>query len=141
MSWAVEDIPDEDGLFYRIHFNWTKDGKPKSNAFRNNPDDTPSAGMSVNWEKYSTAEEAREGARQPPDVYSVVKLIAGRVREFPNQLVVHDPIEGNDLIRANRAHTQVFGDKKALVDGVEVRAKLMEMYHLVLTFDPKHKPK
>jgi hypothetical protein len=129
MSWPVEEIPDEAGLFYRVHHGFADpDGKPTPGAFHNNPKSDPNAGMSVNWDKYSTAEEARQGTRKPATEYAIVKLNAGKVRKLPNQTVVHEPFDDNS------SHSEVFGEKNT-----EVRAKLLEMYEPILDFDPVHR--
>ena len=53
MEWTVEEIPDEDALFFRIHYYDIDDssGQPKPGAFRNSPKKVPGAGMSTNWAK------------------------------------------------------------------------------------------
>src|SRR5258708_39074268 len=92
MDWPVESIPDTDGLFFRVHVNDTDgNGHPIPGAFRNSPKTDPHPGMSVNWDRYSDAEGARQGASKPPSHYAVVRLIAGRVREIRGQTVTHEP--------------------------------------------------
>jgi hypothetical protein len=62
-------------------------------------------GMSTEWEKYSTAEETRERAREfgkDPGAYGVVAFVTGEVRAIPGHSVVHSPTR-------NRAHTDVIG--------------------------------
>jgi hypothetical protein len=80
--------------------------------------------MSVNWAKYSTAEEARENARKPAGEYSVVRLVAGKVRGVPGQTVVHEPLDDN------RSHSEVFG-----VKDTEARVKLLAIHEVELRFD------
>ena len=59
--------------------------------------------MSPEWEKYATPTEARQRGRVPRD-NGVVSLLAGGVRSI-GQIVEHSPID------ANRAHTDVIGEK------------------------------
>ena len=110
---AVEEIPDPDILFMRIHRAWFPQGVLNTAAFRNMP--TPADGMSTDWNKYSSARETRRRSHtSPPTDYAVVQLEVGEVRKLPDQSVVHSPIA------ENHAHTEVFGNKKL----PEVRVKL-----------------
>lgn len=122
-EWAKENIPDAALLFYRIHRHDLQDGKPKPGAFRNMPKSDPGSGMSTNWAKYSTPEETRHGARQPPEEYAVLQLEVGAIRQIPDQIVDHTP----NRITGNRSHTDVFGDKST-----EVRLKMMNIYTVLL---------
>ncbi|MES2460652.1 MAG: hypothetical protein V4671_08705, partial [Armatimonadota bacterium] len=80
-------------------------------------------GMSTNWDKYSTAEEARLGTRKPPEEYAVVRLPVQGIRDLPSQSVAHTPIP------QNRSHTDVRGEKtKASPD----REKFLEIYEIVI---------
>ena len=98
--WAVEEIPDKDALFMRVHKTWFKTGAGISlKAFQNR-----AGGMSTDWSRYSTAHETRERARRPGD-NAVVQMITGEVRQVPGQHVQHSPVP------ANRAHTDVRGEK------------------------------
>lgn len=104
VPWRPEDIPDKDLLFMRAHRSYfADDGSIGVGVFRNHP--TEQDGMSTDWEKYSTPQEARDRARTPGD-NAVLKMVAGDVRGIPGQTVVHEPLAHN------RAHTEVFGDKK-----------------------------
>lgn len=112
-KWDVENIPDEDLLFYRVHKSLIRDGEPIPGAFRDQGD-----AMSTDWSKYSTAIESQRRARVPED-NGIAELEAGRVRSIP-QTVQHSP----DPNTNNRAHTSVIGEKNT-----EVRFKLLSMYH------------
>jgi hypothetical protein len=109
--WAVEDIPDPDLLFLRVHrSNIGKDGQPNAGAIQ------PHEGsMSVDWNRYSTPEETRGRATQPPENYGVAEFQAGAARTA-GLAVTHSP----DRETNNRAHTDVTGDLKA----TEVRLKM-----------------
>jgi hypothetical protein len=104
----------------RITPDWLdSDGDIKPGFFRNRPK-APSAGMSCDWEKYSTAEESRQRARNPA-TNGVLSMVAGQVREVPRQRLEHDPVKELESTPpiVNRAHSQVFGEKTP-----EVRLKL-----------------
>ena len=77
--------------------------------------------MSVDWEKYSTAIEARDRARNPA-VNAVVSFVAGEVRQIPQQ-VEHDPLPHNE------AHSDIIGDKTP-----EVRVKLRRILSWEILF-------
>lgn len=111
--WEVEVIPDQDILFMRIHRVWFPHGVLNTTAFKNMPE--PTDGMSTDWNKYSSARDTRRRIqRNSPVDYAVIQLAVGKIRELPGQSVVHSPTIDN------RAHTEVFGDKKL----PEVRIKL-----------------
>jgi hypothetical protein len=94
-SWPIEEIPDPDTLYYRVHVN---DGLGP-NIFRERD-----GGMSVNWSKYRTAEDTRtKGARKQPSEYGVIALVAGRIRSVQGLSVEHTPREDN------RSHSDVRG--------------------------------
>ena len=109
VPWEIEEIPDQDILFYRIPRVWFPDGILNTAAFRNTQ---PSDGMSTDWNKYSTARETRRRSqRHPPEEYAVVQLVAGEVRRMPDQTVVHSPKADN------RAHTATSSSDSS-ADGV-----------------------
>jgi hypothetical protein len=106
----------------RVHRMWVRGNEVIPGAFQNR-----GGGMSVDWNKYSTAEETRLKARHPAD-NRVVSLTVGNIRNIEGLSVEHDPIqegsqtaEGKPL--ANRAHSNVLGEKT-----VERRLKLARIY-------------
>jgi hypothetical protein len=103
-SWSSEEIPAEDYLWMRVHKVNLENGEILPGGFKNRP--TPKDGMSTDWDKYATAQDTRNGGRVPQD-NAVIRLNVGKVREIPDQTVVHTP----DLLTQNRAHTDVFGEK------------------------------
>lgn len=112
MAWPIEEIPDDDSLYMRIHKNNIgEDGQPNPGAFRDHE-----GGMSTNWSKYSTAEDTRNQAKNP-SVNGVVKCKAGTVRSISTLHVLHTP-EVN-----NRAHTDVVGEKTP-----QVRVELRRLF-------------
>ena len=119
----------------RVHKSLVQPGGrllPK--AFENHRDpSSPSkeAGMSTDWEKYSTPEECRQRVRQvgrDPNNYEVIQLNVGKVREIPDQRVEHTPIFEPPIL--NRAHTDVLGEKDE-----EARLTLFQISRPALPFD------
>jgi len=63
--------------------------------------------MSVNWEKYATAEQTAK-----PSSIAVVALAAGDCRSPRfNQTVEHAPLERDEEGNPNQAHSEVCGAK------------------------------
>ena len=116
-DWQIEDIPDSDHLFMRVHAaSFARDGRVSAGAFKNH-----GGGMSTDWDKYSTAAETRARGRKPPEEYWVVSMNVGEVRQVPGQTVDHSPLPDN------RAHTDVRGEKDE-----EVRIKLRRLSLVVI---------
>lgn len=115
--WPVEDIPDTDRIFMRIHETHVKpkDGSISTGAFVDRGD-----AMSTDWEKYRIPQQTRDAAKKP-EKNGVVAMNVGKVRkiESPRQEVEHTPLHGHKEIPDNRAHTDVRGEKTE-----EVRLKL-----------------
>ena len=108
-DWPVEDIPDADFLYYRLHKSYARDDNPiPLGAFKDR-----GGGMSTDWSKYASPEETRERAPKPEE-NGVVALHVGKVRSVPLD-VTHSPDKKNN----NRAHTDVIGEKTT-----EARVKL-----------------
>ncbi len=95
----IEEIPDKDRLFMRVHSNNTKNGLLIPGAFKNHND-----GMSTDWSKYSIPEQTRQRAKNPSR-NGVIEMSVKDVRAIPGQRVQHTPIP------SNRAHTDVLGEK------------------------------
>ena len=102
--WAIEDIPNEASLFYRVPVcHLRPDRRPAPGNFRENK-----GSISTDWEKYSTAAETR--ARQGrPERFAVMRLLAGGIREIPELSVLHSPTQNVLGLPDNRAHTDVVG--------------------------------
>ena len=93
-----EHIPPKGVLYRRVYWRFCKDGKIRPSAFKvYGPGGT---GVSVDWGKYSTAEEALGRADRPME-NGVAALVAGEVRTVDELDAVHDPVEGN------LAHSQI----------------------------------
>jgi hypothetical protein len=125
-EWPVEDIPDEDRLFLRVHREQVRPtgGKLHPGVFREHGDS-----MSVDWERYSRPEESRNRATHPEHV-GIVQLVAGGVRTIDGLSVLHAP----DRARNNRAHSGVFGitnlnAQNPAIRKTAVRAQLFTQFH------------
>ena len=110
----------------RVHVNDVRasGGKLHPGVFREQGES-----MSVDWEKYSTAEESRNRARYPERV-GILALITGGVRSIEDLTVLHDPDEERD----NRAHSGVHGilDPNAANPEVRktmIRSKLFALFN------------
>jgi hypothetical protein len=117
MAWPIEEIPDEDSLYRRIHRVHLRHGDIDAAAFTNTKGDNR---MSLDWAKYSTALQARDRARDP-GANAIAVLEAGRVRGLPGQMVEHAPVEDN------RAHSSITGEKTP-----RVRLELKRLCSLVI---------
>ena len=130
--WPKEDIPDDASVFMRIHKRFISGGDFRPNAFRDQ-----GGGMSVDWNKYSTPLEARNGARTPSD-NAVISMMVGEIRAIEALVVEHTPIqensfdEGGNRLKPNRAHSDVFGEKTT-----EVRVKLSRIWAWQIRLDGK----
>jgi hypothetical protein len=103
-DFEVEEIPDEDLLYMRVHKNWIRDGELNPGTFRNNE-----GGMSTAWSKYSDPEQPRIRViayDKEPDKYGILGMNVGDVRNIPDQVVIHKPLDDN------RSHTDVEGVKE-----------------------------
>jgi hypothetical protein len=124
LVWPSENIPNEDSLWMRVHRTWIdSNGDIRPGAFQNRP--THKDGMSTDWAKYARPEDTRFRAKNPRE-NAVIQLIVGKVREIPDQTVIHTP----DSATNNQAHTDVFGEKHT-----EARVKLSRIYKLVIPLD------
>src|SRR5438876_11953298 len=103
MAFAVEEIPDDAGLFRRIHRNHVnREGIISSQAFKQER-------LSVNWNKYSDAQNTADR-----NSAAVAALICGECRAL-GQTVEHTPIEPDQPFGPNQAHSEVCGDKSKTV--------------------------
>jgi hypothetical protein len=91
-----EEIPNSDSVFMRAHRSYFRDGKLEHGVFK--AKDGP--GMSVDWEKYSSAEDTRQRARNPRD-NAVLALSASGIRSIEGLDVRHVPEP------QNRSHSEV----------------------------------
>ena len=95
----VERIPDPDRIFMRVPLQWLR---PPARQLHPGVFKETEGAMSVDWERYSTAQETRDRARNPTQ-NGVIALVTGNVRGIEGLSVEHEPI------RSNRAHTGIHG--------------------------------
>jgi len=106
----VEQIPDTDKLFYRVHRSYFVEGELVPGVFRQIGN-----GMSTDWSKYSTPQESLRRSRILKD-NGIVSGNVGHVRIIP-LLLSHTPSHGN------RAHSEIVG-----VTTVKVKLKLLTVF-------------
>jgi succinate dehydrogenase/fumarate reductase flavoprotein subunit len=132
-----EDISHLHCLFRRIHRaqidSKLAEPKPKPIAFTDEE-------LSVDWCKYSSAEESRQRIKsiphpknpaiiRDPDDYSVSSLAVAKIRdEIQNLKVEHDPDETTN----NLSHSLVLGNKTETQEGIEIRMKLRDMSRWII---------
>jgi len=119
LSFRVEEIPDADALFMRAHRNLLRDGLIVPGVFR-----APGSGMSVDWSKYSSPEQARLRAKNPFD-NAVLALIAGEIRDKVSLPVLHKPEP------ENQSHSEVMLPENG-EDLTEVRIKLSRIAKIAI---------
>ena len=118
--WPREVIPDASQVFMRVHKCLLPDGEIRPNIFREQ-----GGAMSVDWDKYSTPEEAHARSKVPAD-NGIVQMNAGMVRGIQGLTVEHDPVQEGSinnhgkLVLPNRAHSLVNGVKKDAQRRVEL---------------------
>lgn len=123
LDWPAEEIPDDHKLYMRVHRNNVVNRELTPVALRDHaPPNGGRAGMSTDWCRYSSPEETRQRAKSSPDNYGVVEMVVSVVRAIPGVVVEHTPEP------KNRAHTDVFGDKK----DQEIRVRLTRACHWVI---------
>src|SRR5580658_10035111 len=105
MAFEVEDIPGRDVLFLRVDENqFVPSNDPTMK--RPSPACFKLPDLSVNWEKYSTAEETAKATSA-----AVVALIVQDCQSL-QQTVIHVPIQEGEPDGPNQAHTEVRGPKE-----------------------------
>lgn len=125
--WDIEEIPDSDLLFYRIHKSEFRDGTVIPGAFKERGEGEE-RGMSTNWNKYSTPDLLINVATIPND-NAVVQFHVQKVREIGSLLVKHAPLPNN------RSHSHIIGIPKKGQLKTKVRAKLQEIYEWTIQFN------
>jgi hypothetical protein len=120
VAFPVEIVPDLEAVLMRTHRSRMKDGLPRASAFE------PHGGsMSVDWDRYSTAEETRARASKPQD-NAVVSMGVADIRSIKDGLnVTHSPLPNN------RAHSEV-NLPQDNVEQTEVRVKLSRIARVIL---------
>ena len=90
-TYPVEDIPNEDVLYYRVHKTKIDpdetDAKKKIMLLTFDPQPKGATEMSTDWSKYSSALDAQNRAKVPSD-NGVLSFLVKEVRDKPFPLVV-----------------------------------------------------
>lgn len=120
VTWDVEHIPGEDSVYMRAHRDFIRAGVLQPGVFRQHDH-----GMSVDWEKYSSASDTRQRAKNPPD-NAVIELLVGRIRLINALDVKHNPEP------TNRAHSNVVGLPSDGEDLTEARTLLLGLSTVIL---------
>lgn len=98
LKWPIEEIPDADSVFMRAHRNNFRDGELLPGVFR-----VHNTGMSVNWDKYASAEETKQQASKNPEHNAVISMPVMSIRGIDDLRVEHTPKP------SNQAHSDVLG--------------------------------
>jgi len=82
--------------------------------------------MSVNWDKYASAEETKQQATKNQDDNAVISMPVIDIRRIGDLRVEHTPEP------ANRAHSEVFGLAVNAEQLAEIRVKLLRIAEVVI---------
>ncbi len=118
VTWQVEQILDGCVVYMGAHRIYYRNGNLQPGVFRVREGD----GISVDWEKYSTAEETRQRSKGLED-NAAIRLPVGDVRKTKPLRVEHSP----DVERNNRAHGDILGLPSDKPDLTETRLVLLEL--------------
>jgi hypothetical protein len=121
VDWQIEQIPDEDAVYMRVHKDFLRNRVLQPGVFREH-----NSGMSVDWDKYSTPQETRNRAKNPL-VNAVIEMDVGKVRRIQELDVIHQPTP------ENRAHSEVIGLPTESETFTETRARLLDISTIVLS--------
>ncbi len=123
LAWDIEVIPSGDSVFMRAHRMHFSDGALQPGVFREQQ-----GGMSVNWDRYASAEQTRQQAKKDPNANAVLQMSVLGIRGIGSLRVEHDPLP------SNRAHTEVFGlPPKDSENLVEVRVRLLRITQVAIS--------
>lgn len=98
LGWPIEEIPDADSVFMRARQEHIRDGELLPGVFKAQGD-----GMSVNWDRYASAEGTKQQARKDSDANAVISMPVIGIRQIDELKVEHTPEP------TNQAHSDVFG--------------------------------
>lgn len=116
MSFIVEEIPNEDSLFYRLHKNYLREGEIIPGAFQAKGGE----GMSTDWSRYTNAEQSLNRSVSPEN-NGIISLNVREVRNIEDLMVKHCPIE------ENQAHSEVYGIPEKGPFKTRIRASLLKI--------------
>jgi hypothetical protein len=115
----IEHIPDADSVFMRAHRVYFASGRLGIGVFK-----ARGSGMSVNWDKYASAESTRNQGKEP-NANAVISLSVMGVRTIDGLDVKHTPKPDN------QAHSDInLPDDTEELN--EVRVKLHRLARIVL---------
>lgn len=126
--WPIEPIPDDGRVFMRAHRQHFSQGELGHGVFRRREE-----GLSVDWDRYSTAEDTRARANSDPKDNAVISLLVGCIRKIHPLTVDHDPISVPPEER-NRAHSLIRNLPEAS-DLTEARFKLRRCAKIAIPLD------
>jgi len=129
LVWPVEAIPDTDFVFMRAHKEYFRAGQLRPGVFK-----AQEGGMSVNWDRYASAEETKLQATRNPDDNAVLSLEVGGIRGIGALTVEHTPEP------ANRAHSDVNGISGNDEQRLEIRVKLLRIARIAIPLPPPLNP-
>lgn len=121
LTLEVEYIPNGDFVFMRAHKAFFRAGVLQPGVYR-----VHGSGMSVDWEKYSTASATRLRSKVPTE-NAVLLLSVTNIREIGNLDVTHTPAPENP------AHSDVFGLAESGEDLTEARALLLAEAEILIS--------
>ncbi len=124
LKWPAEVIPDTDWVFMRAHQIYFPEGELEPGVFKDHND-----GMSVNLDKYATAEQTKLQAKQPHKNAIITTPVIG-IRKIKPLGVEHTP----EL--ENRAHSDVRGLPRDHEQLTETRISLLRISKIVLPLTP-----
>ena len=116
--WEIEIISDDAVLYYRVHKGYVVEGQLIPGVFKERGEGE-NRGMSTDWDKYSTAEEALARSKNPLD-NGIVNFIVGEVRNIKNIIVEHAPESDN------RAHSHIKGIPSKKPMKTRIRRQLLD---------------
>lgn len=102
--WPPEDIDHDATLYYRVHRNDIRFAPPNDispGLFRRRGE-----GMSTEWSRYATAEEAQNRRGKGAEC-GILRLVVRQVRAIPHVSVTHTPWCRGDRAEWFRSHTDV----------------------------------
>ena len=121
LAFQVEVIPDHSSVFMRAHRDRVKNGVARPSAFEPHGD-----GLSVDWDRYSTADATLSRTTNNPANSAVVQMGVGPIRAIRDGLdVIHDPLPNN------QAHSLV-NLPEDRVEETAVRLKLSQLATIVI---------
>ena len=126
LKWPIEEIPDADSVFMRAHRDNFRDGELQPGAFKDRGN-----GMSVNWDKYSSAQETKRQATKTPDNNAVVIMVVRDIRDIDDLKVKHTPQP------LNQAHSDVHGLLSGREHRTEMRLLLLGIADIVIPLTPQ----